>query len=206
MSATTMKRLAIALLAAALLASCATPYVLVEPSRQTVGSVISVEPGMKWNKMGTSQYQGKVEAWTLDGPRLNTLLFFTGVSDGEPLFVQRGVSQKTVEKPPVFKSSMNPLEIQELLHATMVRFYGSPIAEVRNLRAEQIAGGDGMRIETRLVGRDEVDRHGVFVGTISKGKLYGAWFQGARLHYFERYLPEYDRIIASAKLIGPAAR
>jgi len=64
----------------------------------------------------------------------------------------------------------------------------------------------GFRFETRLVGRDEVERDGVFVGTIRNQKLYGAWFQGAKLHYFHRYLPEFDRMVTSAQLVGEAAR
>ncbi|MDX1374304.1 MAG: hypothetical protein R3357_02000 [Burkholderiales bacterium] len=194
------------LCALALLAGCATPYSLVEPKRQTVAGVISVQPGMKWNRMGISNYEGHVEAWTLDGPVLNTLLFFTGVPDGEPLFVRRSENSARVEKPPVFRSTMNPLEIQELLEATVARFFDTTLAESRSLRAQTIANGHGFRFETRLVGRDEVERRGVFVGTVQKGKLYGAWFQGAKLHYFERYLPEFDHIVASAKLVGEAAR
>jgi hypothetical protein len=146
-----------------------------------------------------------VEVWTLDGPGLNTLLFFTGVPDGEPLFTRAtGAAQQ--EKPAVFRSTMNPVEVQELLEATMARYFQSTIAEARNLKPAPVANGQGFRIETRLVGRDEVERDGVFVGTIRNGKLYGAWFQGAKLHYFKRYLPEFDRMVASAQLVGDAAR
>jgi hypothetical protein len=201
-----MTRLAIALLAAALLAGCATPYTLVEPKRQTVGGVISVDPGMKWNKLGTANVKGKVEIWTLDGPRLNTLMFFTGVADGEPLFVSRSVDQSKVEKPPVFRSTMNPLEVQELLDATVRRYFQTTLSKERGLRPESIADGRGFRFDTRMTGRDEVERSGVFVGTVRGGKLYGAWFQGAKLEYFKRYLPEFDHIVASAQLVGVAAR
>ncbi|HWQ37420.1 MAG TPA: hypothetical protein VNM24_02245 [Burkholderiales bacterium] len=198
-------RFAIALLAALLLASCATTYSLVEPARHTVRNVLSVEPGMKWNKMGSSGLQGNVEVWTLDGPALNTLVFFTGVNDGEPLLASRAIGHKQEEKPPVFHSTMNPLEIQELMQAAMARHFQSTLAETHNLRTQAVAETKGFRFQTRLVGRDEVERHGVFAGAVSKGKLYGLWFQGAKLHYFDRYLPEYERILASAKLIGPAA-
>jgi hypothetical protein len=57
-----------------------------------------------------------------------------------------------------------------------------------------------------MLGRDEVERHGVFVGTIRGGKLYVDWFQGAKLHYYERYLPEFDRMVTSARLVGEAAK
>jgi hypothetical protein len=194
--------LVLALLA---LAGCA-PFVLVSPERQTVGAVISVAPGMKWNKLTMSAFQGKVEVWTLDGPTLNTLLFFTGVPDGEPLFTRRDAAAGQQEKPPVFRATMNPVEIQELLEATAARYFRTTIAEGRNLKPVPIANGQGFRFETRLLGRDEVERAGVFVGTIRGGKLYGAWFQGAKLHYYERYLPEFDRLVASAQLVGEAAR
>jgi hypothetical protein len=190
-----------------LLAAC-TPFTLIAPERQIVGGVISVQPGMKWNRITMSAYRGNVEAWTLDGPTLNTLLFFTGVPDGEPLFTRAADAAQAAqqEKPAVFRSTMNPVEVQELLEATMARYFQSTIAEARNLKPAPVANGQGFRFETRLVGRDEVERDGVFVGTIRNGKLYGAWFQGAKLHYFKRYLPEFDQMVASAQLVGDAAR
>ena len=195
---------------ALMLAGCETTgsqtFGLVEPQRQTIDDVISVEPGLRWNRVRFSEFAGKIEVWTLDGPTLNTLMFFTGVPNGEPLFVRRRVNQSSVEPPPVFKSDMNPFEIQELLEATMARNFQTTIAESRGLRPQLIDDGRGFRFDTSLIGRDEVERHGVFVGTIQDDKLYGAWFQGAKHHYFYRYLDEYDRIIESAQLIGEAAR
>jgi hypothetical protein len=193
---------------ATLLVSGCAPFVLVPPERQTVGGVISVQPGVKWNRMVTHNFRGSVEVWTLDGPGLNTLLFFTGVPDGEPLFMRAAAAAQAAqqEKPAAFRASMNPVEVQELLEATMVRNFRTTIAEGRNLKPVAVAHGQGFRFETRLIGRDEVERDGVFVGTIRGGRLYGAWFQGAKLHYFKRYLPEFDRIVASAELVGDAAR
>jgi len=195
------------LLAMTLIAGCAM-YTLVPTERQTVGGVISVQPGMKWNKANANMtgYQGHIEVWTLDGPALNTLLFFTGVPDGEPLFTARSANAAQQEKPPVFRATMNPVEIQELLEATVARYFQTTIAEGRNLRPVPIANGQGFRFETRLIGRDEVERYGVFAGTIRNGKLYGAWFQGAKIHYYQRYVPEFDRMVASAQLVGDAAR
>ena len=202
-----MIRRCLCVAAALAVAGCA-PLVLVQPERQTVGGVISVQPGIKWNKLTMSGYRGNVEVWTLDGPALNTLLFFTGVPDGEPLFTRAAGAAPAAqqEKPAVFRSTMNPVEVQELLEATMARNFQTTIAEARNLKPAPVANGQGFRFETRYIGRDEVEREGVFVGTIRNGKLYGAWFQGAKLHYFKRYLPEFDQMVASAQLVGDAAR
>jgi hypothetical protein len=191
-------------LALALTAACA-PITLVKPERQTVGGVISVQPGVAWNKLAMHNYQGKIEVWAQDGAMLNTLLFFTGVPDGQPLFTLANAGSQQ-EKPPVFRSTMNAVEVQELLEASAARYFQTTIAEGRNLKPVPVANGQGFRFETRLVGRDEVERDGVFVGTIRNGKLYGAWFQGAKLHYYARYLPEFDRMVASAQLVGDAAK
>jgi hypothetical protein len=200
-----IRALTVVVLAAILLPGCVTTYTLVEPKRQTIAGVISVEPGTQWNKVSRHNYRGNVELWTLDGPTLNTLLFFTGVADGAPLFTPaRGAAPD--DKPPVFRATMNPLEVQELLEDTAARYFRTTLAESGALKATPVAQGEGFRFETRLVGRDEVERDGVFVGTIRNQKLYGAWFQGARLHYYGRYLPEFDRLLASAQLVGDAAR
>ncbi len=201
---TSLRPLVAALLLA--LAGCA-PYTLVSPERQTVAGVISVAPGVRWNRLAVTDFAGSVEVWTLDGPVLNTLVFFTGVADGEPLFTRRTpAGAPAPEKPAVFRATMNAVEVQELLEATVARYFQTTIAEGRNLKPVSIANGQGFRFETRLVGKDEVERDGVFVGTIRRGKLYGAWFQGAKLHYFARYLPEFDRMVESAQLVGDAAR
>ena len=198
---TTLRICALAML---LLAGCAS-YTLIKPERQTVADVISVQPGVEWNKLGMHEYQGKIEVWTLDGPMLNTLMFFTGVPDGEPLFTVRTQTAQQ-EKPPVFRATMNAIEIQELLEATAARYFQTTIVEGRELKPTPLANGQGFRFETRIVGRDEVERDGAFVGTIRNQKLYGAWFQGAKLHYYARYLPEFDSMVASAQLVGEAAK
>jgi hypothetical protein len=199
----------LSLAVAALLAAGCASFELINPGRQSIGGVISVEPGVRWSKFAMSDYQGKVEVWTLDGPVLNTLLFFTGVGDGEPLFVRRGPfegARQKDEKPAVFRSAMNSLEIKELVEATLARQYRTTIVEAHGLQPARVAEGDGFRFNTRLVGQDEVERSGVFVGTVRNRKLYGAWFQGAKLHYYERYLPEFEGLASSMRLAGEAAR
>jgi hypothetical protein len=90
--------------------------------------------------------------------------------------------------------------------ATVVRTFQTSMVEGHDVKAVPVASGCGFRFETRMVGRDEVERDGVFVGTIRNKKLYGAWFQGAKLHYFGRYLPEFENVVASAQLVGEAAK
>lgn len=197
-----MVRFLISVCLLALLAGC-TPFTLVSPGRQSIGTEMSVEPSIKWNKIAAPDVRGNVEVWTLDGAALNTLIFFTGVPDGEPLFTRRlmGAAASQQEKPPVFRASMNAIEIQELFQATAARFFQTTLVEATNVKPASL-GATGFRFDTRLVGRDEVERTGVFVGTIRNKRLYGMWFQGAKLHYSARYLPEFERLTQSVKFSG----
>ena len=195
------------LLSATMLAGCGG-YSLIKPEQQDVGGTISVEPGMEWNKVQSLNVEGKIEVWTLDGPVLNRLVFFEGVGDGEALFKLRSGpfgSAKQEENAPVFRSNMNPFEIQELIQATVARNFQTTIVECRNLKPVQFAGGPGFRFDTKFTARDEVDRKGVFVATVRGGKLYALWFFGAGSHYFDRYLPEFNRLADSAKIAGTVA-
>lgn len=184
------------------LAACATPYTLVEPVRQTAGG-LSVEPGLRWNALGHSPWEGRVAVWTLDGPALNTLLIVGGTADGEPIFTRKsaiGATAARQEAPPVFRRSMNSLEIAELFQATIARNYQTTLAEVSGVKPARFLGQAGFRFDTRFAGRDEVERDGTLVGTVRDGKLYAVWFTGTRLHHYRRYLPEFERICESARV------
>jgi hypothetical protein len=196
-----MKRL-IAVVALAL-ASCATPYALVEPGRTTAAG-LSVEPGVRWNTMGILPWEGRVAVWTLDGPRLNHLLFIGGTQDGEAIFTRKAdaAGTSTSEPPPVFRRTMNALEIAELFQATIARNYQTTLADVSDVTTAQFLGQPGFRFDTRFVGRDEIERDGTVIGTVKDGQLYAIWFSGARQHYYKRYLPEIERIAQSTRLTG----
>jgi hypothetical protein len=176
---------------------------LIKPEQQNVNGALSVKPGMEWNKPGSLNIEGKIQVWTLDGTVLNRLTFFEGVGDGEALFKLRSAKQD--ENPPVFRSNMNPIDIQELVQATVARNFQTTIVECRNLKPVQFAGGPGFRFDTKFTARDEVDRKGAFVGTVRGGKLYALWFFGAGSHYFDRYLPEFNRLADSAQIVGMVA-
>lgn len=178
-------------------------YSLIKPEQQNVNGALLVKPGMEWNKPGSLNIEGKIQVWTLDGTVLNRLTFFEGVGDGEALFKLRSAKQD--ENPPVFRSNMNPIDIQELVQATVARNFQTTIVECRNLKPVQFAGGPGFRFDTKFTARDEVDRKGAFVGTVRGGKLYALWFFGAGSHYFDRYLPEFNRLADSAQIVGTVA-
>lgn len=198
-----MSRRFLALSLLLMVAGCATPYTLVEPKRQSVRDTLSVEPGREWNRINYPVVEGGVEIWTLDGSVLNTLMFVAGTADGKPIFVRRAQpGAPEGEKPPVFRGNMTSLDIRELFEDTVALSFKTAIVETSNLKPDQLAGAPGFRFNTRMIGQDEVERLGVALGAVRDGRLYLLWFQGARLNYYERYLPEVERVFASARFIG----
>lgn len=198
-------RRALVLAAPWALAACATPITLITPERQNIGGAFSVDPGGRWNRYGMPIYDGNVEVWTLDGLSLNALLFVTGTKDGEPIFTLRQSSGSRGEAPPPFRSNMSALQIKELFGATLTRAFGTTNVETSALRTSTFGGQPGFAFDTAWTGRDEVDRLGRAVGAVRNGRLYMIWFQGTKLYHYKRYLPDFERIVASVRFAVSAA-
>ena len=188
-------------LVSALLSGC-VQYVVVEPKRTAIQGVMTVEPQIAWNKAGNApgaaDSASTAEVWTVDGPLLHALSFYAGVADGQALAKPR---PGTEEKLPVFKSSMAPNDVMDLLESTIARISSSTVIKSRNLRGAKLGGQDGFRFELTYVLKDEVEREATAVGTIRNGKLVMILYQGAKLHYFQKYLPPVEQLIESVQFL-----
>jgi len=191
------------LLALLLLSACAAPYVLVGPGRQDVAGALSVAPAMSWNRVAAPPFAGAVEGWTQDGQALDSLVFIAGAADGEPLLqlAKREKGAPTAELAP-FRSRMSAIDVAELFQATLARVHATPLVEITAVLPATLGGVPGFRFEIRYVGRDDVERSGTGIGAVRGGRLYLLWFEGTRLNYHARYLPEFERIAASVRFIG----
>lgn len=186
------------------LAAC-TGYVLVPPGRAAVGDGLTVTADEAWNRatnLPLEEYPR--ELWTRDGLRLNSISFMTGIGDGHPVTPDiigndgrsGGAEKGTL---PVFRKDMVAPEIMELFDATFVRLLGTPLVTADNLRPTTFAGLPGFRFDVAYTDRHGLDRRAVVAGAVRDGKLYLICYMAARLHYFDRHLPEAEAIIASAR-------
>jgi hypothetical protein len=195
-----------AALVALLLSACATNYALVEPGRHRVAGALTVAPSLAWNRVEAPRWGGPVEVWTQDGEALDRLVFVAGVADGETLLPPAGGGRDTTGwHPAPFHREMTGIEVAELFRATLARVHRTPLVETTAVGPATLDGVAGFRFELRFVGRDEVERAGIGVGAIRDGRLYLLWLEGARLDDYARWLPEFERIVASARL-GAIAR
>jgi hypothetical protein len=156
-----------------------------------------------WNKVNEQSVigPGRTETWTADGQMLNALTFFAGIEDGNSLFRQTDEQAKR-DKLPVFRSTMSPTDIMELVEATYGKIVQTSLTKTRELRPAKFADTDGFRFEMSMVGKDEIDREATAIGTVRNGRLYLIFYQGARLHHYGLRQAQAERIIQTAKFQG----
>jgi hypothetical protein len=180
-------------------------YTAVEPGRRTVQGGLSVEPGIRWAKSNLQSGDGvfsagtSAETWTQDGAGIDRLTLIAGVRDGQPILKVDGAD---AEKLPPFRSAMTANEVMELFEAALSKQSKTAVAGGRNLRPAKLGDADGFRFELSYTPKDDVDRELVATGAVKDGKLYLIVFQGDRIYHFQRYLPEYEKIVGSARIGG----
>jgi len=193
-------RLLLALSLALVLTACTTVSQIRPNERVVINGALAVQPSKSWSQVTTfAIYGAQVVVWTKDGAELNKLCFVGGLEDNTSIHADR--PGKTPE--PKFRSNMTPIEVMELFEAAYSRPISTPVIfNTSGLRPAKFGGIDGFRFDFSFVDQaDEVERKGIAVGAIHKGKLYLLFYHGARIHYFGKNLPEVEALIGSAKLL-----
>ena len=148
-----MRKILFVVATLAFIASCA-PYQLVEPPKRVkISDTYSVSPQVKWSRVNNTFFKN-VEQWTVDGAGLQALMFINNVEDGQPIFRSR---RKV--KIPVFRSSMNSLEIKELFENSMAAMQAQKV-RVRNFKPAKFGGADGFRFTFSYKTKGGLDKQG----------------------------------------------
>jgi len=196
------------LAALSLLAACASSggggsgfgyYSLVRPEPRTVarGSMV-VTPSVPWNRIPRGYHEiAREENWTLNGTLLDSLTFIGGLENDKRIVVQR---RKADRKVPNFRADMSPPEIAAMIESFYRIRAGASTFDMTNLSPRPFLGQPGFQFDYRYLGGDEVERQGRAVGAIIGGRFYLALFDATRMHYFPTGLPEFERIVESARL------
>jgi hypothetical protein len=174
-------------------------YRLIEPRPEAVArGSMTVTPTIRWNRAprGPDQIH-KEEDWTLNGPLLDGLTFIGALENDKRIVQQR---RKADRKVPNFRADMSPPEIGSMIESFYRVRAGAIEFNVTGLQPRQFAGSPGFQYDFEYLGGDEVWRKGRAVGAIVEGKLYLALLDAARAHYFAAALPEYERIVESARI------
>lgn len=174
-------------------------YSLVRAQSDTVSDgSMTVVPTMRWNRAPRGPHDiDKEENWTLNGPLLDGVTFIGGLENDKRIVQQR---RKADRKVPNFRSDMSPPDIAAMIESFYRIRAGSVEFTMKSLQPRNFLGRPGFQFDYEHLGGDEVMRRGRAVGAIIDGRFYLALFDAAKMHYFDAALPEYERIVASARL------
>lgn len=191
-------RIALALVALSL-SGCMVSYSLVPAAEDSLvgGDELVVKPAIAWNAMPANYGQTKWdETWTRNGPLLDTVSFVGGLPDGQTLLKQK---KKDDQKVPVFRADMTPQDLVSMLEASY-RVRGITVFEIESVDPTDFLGGKGLRVHYKYAPNDGIPKKGVGVARVVNEKLYVIKLEGVSSHYFDASVPEFDQIVASARL------
>src|SRR5690606_22735970 len=193
-------RIAMICIAAIWLVGCVPSYSLVKPAPTKVAAnSLQVQPTRAWNRAPPSAAEIKQkESWTQNGLMLDSISFIGGLKDGQAIAKQH---KKADQKVPVFRASMLPQDLVSMVES-YYRILGVSVFETLSVTPIRFIGENGVQFDYEFVGADEVRRRGRAVMAISQGKLYLMNLNAAAVHYFDAALPEFERMVASAQVLG----
>jgi hypothetical protein len=174
-------------------------FQLIRPRPHGVaGSAMTVVPTIEWNRIPRGRYDiPREENWTLNGPFLDGITFIGGVENDKRIVEQR---RKDDRKVPNFRSDMTPQEIADMIESFFLIRGGSVEFETTGLRPRTFMGQPGFQLDYTHLGGNELRRQGRAVGAVINGRLYMILFDAAKMHYFAAGVPEFERIVESARL------
>lgn len=205
-----MKRIALLMLACSgALTGCSSlgsgengfsSYALVRVKRVNVGDgSMTVMPPRPYNRHRSQMFDDirEVEDWTQNGPILDSMSFVTGVKSGHTLIRQR---RKADQQVPNFRSDMTPPEIAAMVESLYRVRGGAVDFRTLSLKPRVFLGAGGFQLDYEHLDDDELWRSGRVVGAVIGGRLYMILLDAARSHYYAATLPDYEAIVASARL------
>jgi hypothetical protein len=175
-------------------------YSLVRVHRVQVGDgSLSVAPPRPWNRHRPILFEDirDVEDWTLNGPLLDGMSFVTGLRNGKTLIRQRRTASQQV---PMFRSNMTPPEIAAMIESLYRVRGGAVDFRTLSLQPRPFLGANGFQLDYEHLDDDELWRRGRAVGAVIHGELYLILLDAAKAHYYDATLPDFEAVVASARL------
>jgi hypothetical protein len=187
----------LAVLAATALSGCVPTYKLVKPGNVPVGDgSLSVTPRTEWNAVPDVQAQPWEDAWTQNGPLLETIAFVSGMPDGRSLIKHRKKDDAQVT---VFRADMTPSDLVSMVESAY-RVGGITVFAVDSVDPAPFLGGTGLKMNYHFSPGDGIGKRGTAVLRVIDSKLYLMKLEGVSSHYYEAAQPEFDQLVASATL------
>lgn len=187
------------------LAACETYTAVSAGQTVPVGKGMTVTAAGDWAAV-SKQFVGNegVDAlWTVDGPNINRLMFFTDVETGEP--VMKSHRKSVNEDLPTWRIGMTEPDIMELVEGTLAKVFESPLVTASNLRPQTFLNQPGFAFEFDMVASSQLETKGLVIGSQQDGTLRMMIYIAPKLHYFALHERTVRAIAASARKTGASS-
>jgi len=175
---------------ALLIAGC-TQISLVESGKPAdVGNGVTVMPQRQWNQIKTDHI-----LWTVDGPGVNQVNFYTGIKPGKPLLEIAGLKEKELG---AFDAKMLPNDIQDLVVATIGK-QGYQNVRSGNLTPCPFGGVTGFCFDLNFATSDGLEMKGMTMARKQADTLDVFVFQAPGEYYYGEMAPTVSKLFASAQ-------
>lgn len=199
MSHGTRLRAAMVVLVLLLLGACASSGGVL----QTAGSVdvfdMHLQSDLDWSRIKDPlQHE---EIWTIDGVALNSLSIFSGIADGQHVFML-GRARSSRPDGPWFRSGMRPDEIRDIVVAAMIRQNMLKVA-TQNLRPHDFGGVPGLRFEFTATSSGGLLYRGSVAAAQRGGKLDLLLWKAPAEYYYDRDAAAMQRMLDGVRFRQP---
>lgn len=188
-------------LAALLVATPGSAHKVIEPGApaKIMKGAITANPASRWNRL--QQREGAFqEVWTIDGDRLNKIVFYAGVPVGQPLLRERS---KNKDPLPKVEGNMLLPDIPVLLERTYRTQYGIASMTIGKQEPATLCGQPAISFQYTFIDPDfEVETKGEAIALLHKGKLFLVGFEAPSTFYFDRDVEKFRELAKTVKLAG----
>jgi hypothetical protein len=183
-----------------LLSFPAAAHKVIEPglNDHIAKGVFSATPESRWNRL--QQRDGKFqEVWTIDGDRLNRVVFYGGVPVGKPLVKER---DKKRDPLPAVTSNMLLPDIPLLLERTYRTKYGIAIMSIGRQEPATLDGRPAIAFDYTYIDPEyEVETKGEAIAALDDGKLYLVAFEAPAVYFFDRDIEKFRDLVKTVSLM-----
>lgn len=172
---------------------------VIEPglNDKIVKGAFSANPQTRWNRLQQrdGEYQ---EVWTIDGDRLNRVVFYGGVPVGEPLLKER---DKKRDPLPAVTGNMLLPDIPLLLERTYRTKYGIAIMSIGRQEPATLDGRPAIAFDYTFIDPEyEVETKGEAVAALENRRLYIVSFEAPAVYYFDRDIQKFRDLMKTVSL------
>ena len=147
----------------------------------------AVNTPIEWNRS-----PGAVRSWTVDGLALQSLVFVSGIGDGDRLFPAIPEDQGRA-----FRRAMRSSDLAELIVESYALISGAVAIQIDNLRPADFGPWEGFRFDMQYASATDLGERAIVLGAVVDDRLHVILYRGARHHYFDKYLPQVEELLAS---------